>query len=56
MIHYNTKATFENFENTNKSTVDCEMIHNKKEEETHTSTHRETKNQTKTKCKNIRLK
>lgn len=33
MIHYNTKATFENFENTNKSKVDCEMIHNKKEEE-----------------------
>lgn len=54
MIHYNTKATFENFENTNKSKVDCEMIHNKKEEEKHT--HRETKNQTKTKSKNIRLK
>lgn len=39
MIHYNTKATFENFENTNKSKVDCEMIHNKKEEEKHTNTH-----------------
>lgn len=39
MIHYNTKATFENFENTNKSKVDCEMIHNKKEEEKHTHTH-----------------
>lgn len=32
MIHYNTKATFENFENTNKSKVDCAMIQNKKEE------------------------
>lgn len=39
MIHYNTKATFENFENTNISKVDCEMIHNKKEEEKHTHTH-----------------
>lgn len=39
MIHYNTKVTFENFENTNKSKVDCEMIHNKKEEEKHTHTH-----------------
>lgn len=42
MIHYNTKATFENFENTNKSKVDCAMIQNKKEEEknkTHTHTH-----------------
>lgn len=39
MIHYNTKATFENFENTNKSKVDCEMIQNKKEEEKHTHTH-----------------
>lgn len=39
MIHYNTKTTFENFENTNKSKVDCEMIHNKKEEEKHTHTH-----------------
>lgn len=39
MIHYNTKATFENFENTNKSKVDCEMIHNKKEEEKHTHIH-----------------
>lgn len=39
MIHYNTKATFENFENTNKSKVHCEMIHNKKEEEKHTHTH-----------------
>lgn len=39
MIHYNTKATFENFENTNKFKVDCEMIHNKKEEEKHTHTH-----------------
>lgn len=39
MIHYNTKATFENFENTNKSKVDCVMIHNKKEEEKHTHTH-----------------
>lgn len=39
MIHYNTKATFENFENTNKSKVDCETIHNKKEEEKHTHTH-----------------
>lgn len=39
MIHYNTKATFKNFENTNQSKVDCEMIHNKKEEEKHTHTH-----------------
>lgn len=39
MIHYNTKATFENFENTNKSKMDCKMIHNKKEEEKHTHTH-----------------
>lgn len=39
MIHYNTKATFENFENTNKSKVDCAMIQNKKEEEKHTHTH-----------------
>lgn len=44
MIHYNTKATFENFENTNKSKVDCEMIHNKKEEEnTHIHTQRNKK-------------
>lgn len=40
MIHYNTKATFENFENTNKSKVDCAMIQNKKEEkQTNTYTH-----------------
>lgn len=39
MIRYNTTATFENFENTNKSKVDCEMIHNKKEEEKQLHTH-----------------
>lgn len=39
MIHYNTKATFENFENTNKSKVDCAMIQNKKEEKKKTNTY-----------------
>lgn len=42
MIHYNTKATFENFENTNKSKVDCAMIQNKKEEEKKKQTHTHT--------------
>lgn len=46
MIHYNTKATFKNFENTNKSKVDCAMIQNKlkKEEEKKHTTHTHTQN------------
>lgn len=44
MIHYNTKATFENFENTNKSKVDCAMIQNKKEEEKTKHIHIHTQN------------
>lgn len=49
MIHYNTKATFENFENTNKSKVDCAMIQNKKEEEKNKHIHTQYKKSNKNK-------
>lgn len=50
MIHYNTKATFENFEKTNKSKVDCEMIQ-KKKKNTHIHTQRNKKIKQKQKAK-----